>query len=540
MDVEGEPKKYEFWPDKIAEELVKHWEVKKHVITTGTSMSGEPHIGSANDVIRGDAIKLSLLRRKVPAELVWISDDLDPFRSVPADLPSELKDYLGVPAAFIPDFWGCHKSFTEHFEEKFVKQLESVFVKPTVLLGVNMYRKGMYNDVIKIAMGKREEVAEILNKYREHKLKEDWYPVDIVCENCKKISTTKIINYDPKNSEAEYVCRQDEIILHKKNPVSGCGHSGKISILDGNSKLTWRVEWASRWSFLKSTCEPFGKEHAAAGGSWDTGKEIAEKIYDYKPPYTVVYEHFLVDGAKMSKSRGNVITVPDMLRYMTPAHLRYWMFQGRLTIAKNIIMKEIIPRLFSDFDMAERVYFDPNVAETERERTNLSRAYELAVIEIPKVKSPIEIIKTHVPFEMLKQWVKIMPESGWEDFLMSKLEGNGFSTNKFAMAKIHERIILVKNWIKDFEKEETKYLEVSPRVKTAINNLIEAVKSAENENDLQNKIFQVADQSRMQPNELFKAVYLILLNSEKGPRLASYILEVGREEVIKKLKTFVN
>ena len=110
--------RHDFWPFGIAKELISGWEAERHVITTGVSMSGDPHIGNANDVIRGDAIRLALEKLGAKAELVWISDDMDPFRSVPAGMPQEMEDYLGVPAALIPDFWDDkHRDFIEHFED---------------------------------------------------------------------------------------------------------------------------------------------------------------------------------------------------------------------------------------------------------------------------------------------------------------------------------------------------------------------------------------------------------------------------------------
>ena len=520
------PKEYEFWPDKIAEELIKNWKVKKHVITTGISMSGEPHIGNANDVIRGDAIRLALLSKKVTAELVWISDDLDPFRSVPADLPAELKNYLGVPAAFIPDFWDCHKTFTEHFEDKFLKQLESVFVKPTVLLGVEMYRKGMYNEVIKIAMGKRAAIAKILNKYREHPLGADWYPVDVICEKCKKIATTKIINYDPKNNEVEYVCRPEEIILHRKNPVTGCGHKGKISILNGNSKLTWRVEWAARWVFLKSTCEPFGKEHAAAGGSWDTGKEIAEKIFRYKPPYPVIYEHFLVEGAKMSKSKGNVITVPDMLKYMPAAHLRYWMFQGRLTIAKNIVLEKIAPHVFDEFDRAEEAFFNPEKLE-KKDQVNLSRAYQLAVVK-PEKES------THIKFDLLKSLVAIAPEEKELDFVKIEFKKNNIKIDE---TELKNKIALIKNYIEKFERRKEIEIKLSAKESKALKEFISKLRKAKDAEEIQKIITEITAGNNLPIKDFFRIVYRILFSTDTGPRLSQYIMQVGKEEIIKKLQS---
>ncbi|MBI2547625.1 MAG: lysine--tRNA ligase [Candidatus Aenigmarchaeota archaeon] len=525
--VVAEEQEYEFWPDKIAKELVTKWGTKKQVIMTGTSMSGDPHIGNANDVIRGDAIRLAVKSLRKPVNLIWISDDMDPFRAVPADLPKELEEYLGIPASNIPDFWKCHRSFTVHFEEKMLKQLETVNVKPKVLLGIEMYKNGMYNDIMKIAMEKRKDIAEIINKFRTTPLPEEWYPVDVICKKCGKIATTKILDYYPKTAEVDYFCDPKEILLHRKSPVAGCGNKGKMSILDGNAKLTWRVEWAARWVFLKATCEPFGKEHAAAGGSWDTAKEIV-KLFDWEPPYPVVYEHFLVNGEKMSKSKGNVITVYDILKYMSGAHLRYWMFQGRLTIAKDIKLSIMVPKLFDEFDKAERIFFGKESANDKRKDNNYKRAYELAVIKTKK-KETID-----VPYEKLVEIVKISPSEGKMDFIVKKLEELKYGADT---KLLEERVKYVENWIEDFQKTEEKKVMLDEKGRGMIRKLIGVIEKESDSEKLQLNLFETIKGSGLQVGEAFKLIYNIILNSDRGPRLGPYIIERGKEEITKKLRT---
>lgn len=532
LNNENMEKEYEFWPFKIAKELMKKWRVEKQVVTTGTSMSGEPHIGSANDVVRGHAIHLALKKLGAKSELVWISDDMDPFRSVPQDMPNELANYLGKPVCSIPDFWNCHSNFAEHFEEKFIQQLETLLVSAKILRGIEMYRKGMYNKVMKLAMIKRIEIIKVLNKYRTTPLPENWYPVDIICENCGKITNTKIISYDAKKAVAEYECVEEATLLKKKYEVNGCGYKGKTSILNGNAKLTWRVEWPARWVFLKTTCEPFGKEHATAGGSWDTAKEIV-KILGWKPPYPVVYEHFMVNGQKMSKSLGNVITVPDMLKYIKPTHLRYWMFQGRLTIAKDINLKQMVPMLWNEFDKAERIYFGLETSGNKRKDNNFKMAYELAVVK-PKKSSPI-----HIPFEVLLELVKILPEKNQVDFVIKRLKE--FKRLEKEDEKVREelekRIEFIKRWYEDFGKtKEIEKIEIGEREKNAIAEIIKIVEEEESGEEIQKKIFEVARRFDINIAHFFKILYKIILNSDRGPKLGPYIIERGKEEILKKLK----
>lgn len=533
MVVEKE-QEYEFWPDIIAKELVTKWGVKKQVIVTGTSMSGEPHIGNANDVIRGDAIRLAVKDTNKPVDLIWISDDMDPFRSVPADLPKELENYLGIPACNIPDFWKCHKGFAKHFEQKFLKQLESVYVKPKVLLGIEMYRKGMYNSVMKLVMEKRKEIADILNRFRTAPLPEDWYPVDVICKKCGKIATTQILKYYSKGAKVDYVCNPDVVLLHRKNPVKGCSYKGKISILDGNAKLTWRVEWPARWVFLKATCEPFGKEHAAAGGSWDTAQGIV-KLLGWKPPYPVVYEHFLVNGAKMSKSKGNVITVPDMLKYMFPEHLRYWMFQGRLTIAKDIKLSQMVPQIFDEFDKGERIYYGKESAGNDRKDNNYKRAYELALSGAKR--KPVLTLT----YNLLVEIAKVLPEQNQIEFAMNRLIDFGYKgkPSQSIRRELEKRLPYVISWVKDFVKVSGIKVSLNQELRFVIHELINAIKEENDGEKLQARIFELVNEHKIDPKEFFKTIYQILLKSDRGPRLGHYIIDVGKEEVISKLKASI-
>jgi len=122
---------YRHWADEVASELFRRG--GKQVIETGTSISGIPHIGNASDVIRADAIRKALMDVDADVELIWIADDSDPFRKVPRGM-EVLRDYLGYPVKDIPDPYGCHRNFVDHFVSKFVDEL--------VILGVNRRLSG--------------------------------------------------------------------------------------------------------------------------------------------------------------------------------------------------------------------------------------------------------------------------------------------------------------------------------------------------------------------------------------------------------------
>ncbi len=394
-----------------------------------------------------------------------------------------------------------------------------------------MYKNGMYNEMMKLAMEKRKEIAKVINKFRTTPLPEDWYPVDVICKKCGMIATTKILKYYPKTSEVDYLCDPQEILLHRKNPVAGCGNKERLSILNGKGKLTWRVEWAARWVFLKATCEPFGKEHAAAGGSWDTAKEIV-KILSWKPPYPVIYEHFLVNGKKMSKSEGNVITVDNMLKYMPSTHLRYWMFQGRLTIAKDIKLSQMVPQIFDEFDRSERIYYKIESSSSKRKDNNYKRAYELAIAD-KKMGKPV----LNVPYNTMVEIVKILPEQNRTEFVMKKLKDFGYlnKPSKNVREEIEKRLPYVISWVKDFVKVSEIKPILSQEERFVVHELISTIKEENDGEKLQTRIFELIKSHNLDLT-FFKKIYQILLKSDRGPRLGSYIIERGKDEVIEKLK----
>src|SRR5206468_2900559 len=135
-------------------------------------------------------------------------------------------------------------------------------------------------------------------------------------DNCGRVATTDATGFD--GAKVSYRCRGGTA---GKKEMVGCGHEGSTPLRHG--KLTWRVEWAARWKILGVTCEPFGKEHAAAGGSYDTSKVICSEIFGYEPPMPVPYEYILVGGAKMAKSRGNVIALSELIEVLPPEVIRY-------------------------------------------------------------------------------------------------------------------------------------------------------------------------------------------------------------------------
>ncbi|HIP62723.1 MAG TPA: lysine--tRNA ligase, partial [Archaeoglobus profundus] len=334
------------WADVIAEDLLKRG--NKHTIATGITPSGHIHIGNLREMLTADAVRRAVIDKGGEAEIIFVADTFDPLRKRYPFLPKEYEEYVGMPLSEIPDPEGCHESYAEHFLQPFLESLEILNIPVKVEKADEMYKEGRYEEVIKIALERRDEIAKIIEEVTGRKLEDDWSPFMPLCEECGRINTTKVVGFDDK--WIYYRCE--------------CGNEGKVSY-KGGGKLTWRVDWAARWKILGVTCEPFGKDHAAAGGSYDTGKRLAKEIFGIEPPYPIPYEWINLKGVgAMSSSKGIVIPVREFLNVLPPEIVRYIIIRSK-------------PKKHIDFDPANLLEL---VDEFEEGIKKKDRSVELSLI----------------------------------------------------------------------------------------------------------------------------------------------------------------
>ncbi len=548
MAIERESKKYEYWTDKVAnyiEEKVannpileKVVEKNGYIVYDEKTPSGKIHIGSARGWVIHDIIAKTMREHKMKARFILSSDDMDPFDAIPADLDkAKYSKFMGVPMRNVPSPVIGYKSFADYYFTQVTNKFKEFGIEAELESTGERYIKGDFNSTIKIALDNSDKIQKIYQRIYGKSIGTDKLPFNPICEKCGSIGTTVAYEWDKEKEIVKYECKENFVKWAK-----GCGHKGEVSPYNGNGKLPWKVEWAAKWPTVGVVCETGGKDHFSEGGSRTVAVAIATEIFNYPPPWPSTpenigqgYEFFLVEGKKMSTSKGIGTSFVEIAELVPPKILRFLMVRTRPETTIDF-KEENIPMIYEDFERHERIYFGLEKVE-KREEVNARRVYELSCIGgIPKIESKEDLRKSYVPFETLKNLIKITPDNNGGEFLIKKLKEMNYSTSSFALKRINEKIAFVKYWMENFEKTETRQLEIDPRIKTTITDLIEAIKSSENETDLNNKIFEVAKKDNVKPGELFKSVYMIILNSERGPRLASYIFEVGKEQIIKKLK----
>jgi len=533
-----------FWADQIANETIARAKLEGNKVTckSAASTSGAKHIGNLYDVLKAYIVYKAVRRKEYPARIILIHDDRDPLRKVPSRLPGldgkwkiidkELEKaisvYLGFPYFKIPDPFECCDSWAEHFAKVWEDGIEAMGVKEIETYSNNdLYNKGKMEPYIIKLLENIELTRKIIQRFQKTKTK-DYIPFDAICENCGRI-IGKAVSFDLKNKTIDYVCEGKS--LAGKYTIEGCGHKGTASFNDG--KLPWSFEWPARCGIFKATFEPFGKEHAE--GSWPRCQAIAKEIFKIEPPIPHVYEFLLINGEKMSTRKGNAYITQEILDIIEP-EIFFYFYTKRSKKQRNLDIKNI-HLLVEDFERAERVYFGLEKVG-ERERENLKRMYETSMPEIPD-KPPLRIpyqfaalIAEECPYDMVNRALELLKASGYIKEKISKED----------LERIEMRLRLAEIWAERFAPELKIKINdaVSDDIKNKLNEkekeslrvLAKALKKKLTEEELTQKLYDIAKESGLN-KDFFKACYQVLISRESGPRLASFIIAVGRDRVRK-------
>ena len=231
------------WPfveaKKILKERKKYIDKKgKIILQTGYGPSGLPHIGTFGEVARTSMVVNALNHlTDLPKEIITFSDDLDGLRKVPDNVPNKdiLKKNLHKPLTDIPDPFGKFKSFGEHNNEMLKKFLDEFSFKYKFMSSTKLYKSGFFNATLKKILDNYEEIMNIIIPTLGKERQKTYSPFLPICNETGKVLEIPIIEINKKNSS----------LIFDNN-----GKKLESSILDGDCKLQWKVDWAMRWYTL--------------------------------------------------------------------------------------------------------------------------------------------------------------------------------------------------------------------------------------------------------------------------------------------------
>jgi lysyl-tRNA synthetase class 1 len=527
------------WLDKVADAMVKR---EKRLgrsldlirVESGLGASGIPHIGSMGDAVRAYGIALALQNMGYKSELIAYSDDMDGLRKIPAGLPDWLRDHIARPVSEIPDPFGTHPSYGAHMSSLLLDGLDRAGIKYRFQSGREAYKTGKLVKQIDTILQNSEKLGKKIAEFVGQDKYINVLPYFPVCASCGRLYVANAEKYLPEEKKVIYSCKGSRI---GKSEVKGCGHEGEADITKGEGKLAWKVEFAARWQAFDIRFEAYGKDimDSVRVNDW-----VCDEILGHPHPLHVKYEMFLdKTGKKISKSAGNVLTPQMWLKYGTPESILLLLFK-RITGTRHVGIDDV-PALMDEYDYYEDLYFGKIKEDNQAKLTKIKGIYEyINKLQPPKQPSP------HALYRFLAQQASIYPDS------QDKYEKVFARLVKYGMVKdktdsIMQKIRLAANWADDFTATEERFeVQLSENQKKAVLDLIEVLKTFENipenpENakNLQSKVFDNARNNGMDPKELFTLLYRMFLNSDRGPRIGNYFLDLGVQRVTETLRRYL-
>ena len=521
-------KKAVHWADIYAERIVREkGERETYVCASGITPSGTVHIGNFREIISVELVVRALIHLGKNVRFIYSWDDFDVFRKVPANMPNpeELEKYLWFPITKVPDPHGVEESYARSNEKRLETTLSGLGIHPEYIYQADMYSTSRYAQGMKKALDNRDRIRALLNEHRSSPLPDEWLPISVFCSSCQR-DTTQVAPWEG-DWNISYSC-------------SSCGHSEQVDLREATgAKLPWRVDWPMRWEFERVDFEPAGKEHHSAGGSFDTAKRIVKDVYDREPPVTFKYDFITIKGTggKMSASKGNVLSIADVLEIYQPELVRY-MFAGTRPDTEFAVSFDLdVIKLYEDYDRCERVYFGSDEIG-EKKRPKERRIYELSQVEQVPDNMPVQI-----PFRHLCNLLQIH-NGDITAAVDTSAQSAGNDLTPENRNRLRVRAGCAWNWITEYAPEDFKFalkspdeepLETTEAEGRAIRSLAEALDTRYHElteETLGQLFYSMAEEYQLQPKDLYRLLYRVLIGKERGPRLAGFILIAGKERIL--------
>ena len=523
-----------FWAEKVAAEITRQ-KRNLYVCEGGWSPSGHFHIGNSRpEIFTPYAVYLKLLESGFKARQVLVVDDFDPIDKIPAGIPvpkERESDFIGVPYELAESPFKGYKSWSDFFTSQ-VKDVVGEFgVKLEFLSSFKSYKSGERNELIKFSLDNSRRIVETWNRVAGTEKPLGFLPVTVLCEKCKKIMFTEALSWDGK--EVSYRCKS-------------CGFTGSVSPFNGNAKLHWRVHWVANWIVNDVAFESGGKDHFSKGGSVDVGRALISEVFGKSPPCQTPTEFVQLGGAKISGSVGNVITLKDWVGVASPELLRFMFFSYKPNTAINFSFgDENFALLHERFERAERIFYGTENAENEKIAEKIKESYALASIGNPPGKPPVR-----VPFSFAVLLGQLFDPEKQLDEIIAVLAETGRSGKKLGAtekASVRQQVARARNWVEKFAPEKFRicFLEklsqgvlsgISKETRLVFSGLVSGLRKAKSADEIQQLVYNAAKGSGVQPKDVFRALYLVLLGKESGPKLGSLIIALGKERCVKRLE----
>ena len=483
----------------------------KIVLQTGYGPSGLPHIGTFGEVARTSMIVNALNKiTDIPKEIITFSDDMDGLRKIPDNIPNskKLEENLHKPLTSVPDPFDKYSSFGEHNNEMLKKFLDEFNFIYSFKSSTQLYKSGYFNETLKLILKNYKNIMNIIIPTIGKERQKTYSPFLPICPDSGKVLEIPVLEIDEKNSK----------IIFDNN-----GKKLEKSILDGNCKLQWKVDWAMRWYAIDVDFEMYGKDLIESA---ILSTKII-KLLGKTNPSGFSYELFLDEkGEKISKSKGNGITIDQWLKYASPESLSLFMYQNPKRAKK--LYKQIVPKAVDEYlDFIEK-------AKTQDDLQMLMNP----VWHVHNGKIPKE--NNIMSFSMLLNLVEAS-NSDSKDLLWKFVKKYKADISEKDQPIFDSLISYAIKYYIDVIKPNKKYKKPNKEEKLALQALVKTLDECTDKmkpEDIQTKIYAVGKDNGYKDNlrDWFKLIYEVVFGDENGPRMGFFISFFGVKETKQLIK----
>ncbi len=509
------------WPfeeaRKIVERIGGKTPAKGYVLfETGYGPSGLPHIGTFGEVVRTTMVRQAFQRLcpEIPTRLFAFSDDMDGLRKVPDNVPNKdmMARYIGdkvktfgSPLTAIPDpFSNEYASFGEHNNARLRGFLDQFGFEYEFVSSTEAYKSGRFDETLLALLRRFDDVQKVILPTLGPERRATYCPFLPIRMRDGRPQVLEIPAVEVK-AEAGTIVFEDQVEGRFEQPVTG-----------GHCKLQWKADWAMRWAALGVDYEMSGKDLIE---SVRLSSQIC-RVLGAKPPEGFTYELFLDEnGEKISKSKGNGLSVEEWLHYAPHESLALFMYQQPRR-AKRLFF-DVIPKAVDEY----LGYLDAFAGEDEAKRL------ENPVWHIHNGKPPVAELP--LTFGILQNLASVANAES-KDVLWGFIASYRPGASPEKMPILDRLVGYALAYYRDFVKPAKKYRAPTEQERAALADLeqaLGAIAPGASPEDLQNAVYEVGKRHGFANlRDWFKAQYEVLLGQSQGPRMGTFIALYGPDK----------
>ena len=486
---------------------------KPVVFQCGFGASGLPHMGTFGEAARPTMVRnafRALTEDAIPTKLIVFSDDMDGLRKIPDNVPNRemLEEDRDKPVSKVRDPFGEHESFAHHNNARLRAFLDGFGFDYDFMSSTDCYTSGRFDEVLLRVLARFDAMQAVMLPTLGEERRATYSPFLPISPKTGRVLQVPTLE---RNVEAGTIVFADEDGTLTEVPVTG-----------GHVKLQWRPDWAARWTALEVDFEASGKDLV---DSVRVSNKLV-KVLGGTPPEAFHFELFMDENnQKISKSKGNGLTMEEWLRYGAPESLAYYMYQSPKS-AKRLYF-DVIPKATDEY-LQQLDAFNRARAEGANGPAIDNPAWHVHRGAPPERGSPVS-------FSLLLNLVSAADASTKDilwGFISRYIPGASPETEP-TLDRLTGYAI---NYYEDFVKPSKKFRAPDDKERAAMTELVARFKALPADADaetIQNNVFEVGKDAGFEPlRGWFQALYEVLLGQSQGPRFGSFAAIFGLERTI--------